>query len=77
MLDALRGRANRNSQDQTAGAAGSAREDDIKRFMLGVNYKMRRWLILGVGASYGETESNSVGESDDRSKVYLALRAEF
>lgn len=56
---------------------GGAREDDIKTFALGANYKMRRWLTLGGGVSYTDSDSNSAGDGYDRTKFYISLLAEF
>lgn len=46
------------------------RDDDFDAFELGLTYKLRRWLNVGIGYKYASNDSSRVGESYDRN-IYL------
>ncbi|WP_375740608.1 outer membrane beta-barrel protein [Pseudomonas boanensis] len=46
------------------------RDDKIKSLGLGLTYKMRRWLDVGVGYTYAEDDSTAIGESYERN-IYM------
>ena len=52
-----------------------AREDDLTKFGVGVDYKFRPWVSFGLSYSYAERDSNVVNASYD-SNVYM-LTAKF
>ncbi|WP_126455615.1 outer membrane beta-barrel protein [Sulfuriflexus mobilis] len=55
---------NANISDGTDDYTGT-REDDLFNAGLGLNYKMRRWLDLGVAYNYSERDSNAPTASFD------------
>lgn len=51
------------------------REDTINAAGLGLTYAMRRWLDVGAGYRYAETDSTFAGESDKRNIFSLSVSA--
>lgn len=49
------------------------RVDVIDSLALGLTYGMRRWLDVGIGYKYAETDSNVAGESDKRNIFLVSL----
>ncbi|WP_458735749.1 outer membrane beta-barrel protein [Zobellella taiwanensis] len=53
------------------GGSNEGRSDDLDVYNIGVNYKMRRWLDLGVGYTHKDNASNSADDRYDRNQVYF------
>ncbi|PSJ40064.1 hypothetical protein C7I36_12405 [Zobellella taiwanensis] len=53
------------------GGGREGRKDDLDVYNIGVNYKMRRWLDLGVGYTHKDNSSNSATDSYDRNQVFV------
>ena len=51
------------------------RDDTIDAAGLGLTYAMRRWLDVGAGYKYAETDSTFAGESDKRNIFSLSVNA--
>ncbi|MAY43407.1 MULTISPECIES: outer membrane beta-barrel protein [unclassified Neptuniibacter] len=52
----------------------STRKDESTNYGVGVTYKMRRWLDLGLDYNYSDRESNVAGTDYDKNSVYLTLQ---
>lgn len=72
-LDRLTSDANYTHITQDYEDQASQREDTIDSLGLGLTYEMRRWLDVGVGYKYAETDSNIAGESDKRNIFLISL----
>ncbi|MCQ4346613.1 outer membrane beta-barrel protein [Pseudomonas stutzeri] len=51
------------------------REDTLDALSLGLTYKMRRWLDIGLSYRYADNDSDAVGESFKRNIYTLTLNA--
>ncbi|MBF7730519.1 outer membrane beta-barrel protein [Pseudomonas sp. N040] len=54
---------------------GTDQQDEIDIFGVGLTYKMRRWLDIGVGYKYATDDSNAPGESYDRNIYAISFTA--
>lgn len=52
----------------------STRKDDSTNYGVGVTYKMRRWLDLGLDYNYSDRDSNVAGTDYDKNAIYLTLQ---
>jgi hypothetical protein len=52
----------------------STRKDESTNYGLGVTYKMRRWLDLGLDYNYSDRDSNIADTDYDKNAVYLSLQ---
>ncbi|PIE25438.1 MAG: hypothetical protein CSA60_00590 [Neptuniibacter caesariensis] len=52
----------------------SSREDQTKKFGVGVSYQLQRWLDLELDYTYSDRESNQVGLDFDKNVVYLTVQ---
>lgn len=57
------------------GGSNDGRNDELDSYNLGVNYKMRRWLDLGVGYSFKDNSSNDADSAYDRNQVFFNATA--
>jgi polysaccharide biosynthesis protein VpsM len=57
------------------GGSNGGRNDELDSYNLGVNYKMRRWLDLGVGYSYKDNSSTDADSAFDRNQVFFNVTA--
>ncbi|WP_232821302.1 outer membrane beta-barrel protein [Oceanimonas marisflavi] len=55
------------------GGSNAGREDDLSVYNLGVNYKMRRWLELGVGYRYRDNDSTTDDSSYEVNEVFASV----
>ena len=53
---------------------GTARDDSTNAINVGVTYELQRWLSLGLGYSFSDTDSNSAGDSSTNNQVVLTLQ---
>jgi len=61
--------------DQDYDRPGNPREDNIDTFGVGVTYKLRRWLDVGIGYKHAENDSTQDGKSYKRNTYGLTLNA--
>lgn len=52
-----------------------ARDDTLDTVGIGLTYKMRRWLDVGIGYKYSENDSTRVGKSYERNVYGITLNA--
>lgn len=52
-----------------------SREDQIDTFGIGLTYEMRRWLDIGIGYKYAESDSDAANESYERNIYALTVNA--
>ncbi len=52
-----------------------SRQDDLNNIGLGLTYKARRWLDVGIGYTYSENDSDVAGESFERNVFALTVNA--
>ena len=64
-----------NRSDQDFDRPTNPREDQLDSLSLGISYKLRRWLDVGVGYKYTENDSTQSGKSYQRNVVGLTLDA--
>lgn len=51
------------------------REDDLQNYGIGLTYQVYRWLDVGIGYQYSETDSNVSGESFERNIYAITVGA--
>lgn len=61
--------------DQDYDRPGNPREDNIDTFSVGVTYKLRRWLDVGIGYKHAENDSTQDGKSYKRNTYGVTLNA--
>jgi len=61
------------SNKEYFGDSNNGREDDIDSINLGMSYKLKRWLDVGVYYKYTDTESNDAASVYDRNLVGMTV----
>ena len=56
-----------------SGKSNGGREDDVDNINLGMGYKLKRWLDVGVYYKYTDTESNDPASAFDRNLVGMTV----